>query len=199
MSQPKSIETLYNGYRFRSRLEARWAVFFDALGIRYEYEKEGYDLSGTWYLPDFWLSDLECWVEIKGQPVTDEEITKASLLCLATRKRVHIFSGDAWFSTAEWTFIYNPHEGNVIPADLPSPLIGEDGFVTSSPYKWAWEPAPIWETDVDTGQPAIIDLPIKLAYGYQPMRLELQKYGVQFVEFDPRVATAYAAARSARF
>ena len=30
----KAIETVYNGYRFRSRLEARWAVFFDALADR---------------------------------------------------------------------------------------------------------------------------------------------------------------------
>ena len=28
-----AIETEYCGYRFRSRLEARWAVFLDALGI----------------------------------------------------------------------------------------------------------------------------------------------------------------------
>lgn len=41
----KAKETRYNGYRFRSRLEARWAVFFDTLGIKYEYEKEGYDFS----------------------------------------------------------------------------------------------------------------------------------------------------------
>jgi hypothetical protein len=41
----KAKETHYNGYRFRSRLEARWAVFFDALDIKYEYEKEGFDLS----------------------------------------------------------------------------------------------------------------------------------------------------------
>jgi hypothetical protein len=36
----KPIETRYNGYRFRSRLEARWAVFFDTLGIEYQYELE---------------------------------------------------------------------------------------------------------------------------------------------------------------
>ena len=28
----RPIETHYNGYRFRSRLEARWAVFFEAMG-----------------------------------------------------------------------------------------------------------------------------------------------------------------------
>ena len=42
MAEIKAIETIYNGYRFRSRLEARWAVFFDEIGIKYEYEKEGY-------------------------------------------------------------------------------------------------------------------------------------------------------------
>lgn len=50
----KPIETKYKGYRFRSRLEARWAVFFDALGLTWDYEREGYDLGAAgWYLPDF--------------------------------------------------------------------------------------------------------------------------------------------------
>ena len=50
----KAIETIYKGYRFRSRLEARWAVFFDALGIDWQYEVEGFELdNGEWYLPDF--------------------------------------------------------------------------------------------------------------------------------------------------
>lgn len=61
------IETVYNGYRFRSRLEARWAVFFDKLHIKYEYEPEGYKLSdGTCYLPDFYLPESDTYVEIKG-------------------------------------------------------------------------------------------------------------------------------------
>lgn len=62
----KAIETHYNGYRFRSRLEARWAVFFDALGVRYEYEPEGFELSTGWYLPDFWLPELNLYAEIKS-------------------------------------------------------------------------------------------------------------------------------------
>ena len=76
----KAIETHYNGYRFRSRLEARWAVFFDTLGVRYEYEPEGFELDdGTWYLPDFLLHDVitryaqgdertDIYVEVKGEP-----------------------------------------------------------------------------------------------------------------------------------
>lgn len=54
----KAIQTKYNGYHFRSRIEARWAVFFDALGVIYQYEPEGYKLrNGSWYLPDFLIPD----------------------------------------------------------------------------------------------------------------------------------------------
>ena len=59
-------ETEYKGYRFRSRLEARWAVFFDALDIDYEYEPEGFVLSNKQtYLPDFYLPFYNVYVEVK--------------------------------------------------------------------------------------------------------------------------------------
>lgn len=87
----KAIETEYNGYRFRSRLEARWAVFFDRLGIEWDYEKEGYDMEGIRYLPDFWLPEYDCFVEIKGQEPTREETKKALLLSLLSGKKVYIF------------------------------------------------------------------------------------------------------------
>lgn len=77
----KPIETHYNGYRFRSRLEARWAVYFDTLGIEYEYEKEGFDLGDCgWYLPDFWFPQVNMWAEVKGKPFTADEYMKASRL-----------------------------------------------------------------------------------------------------------------------
>lgn len=62
----QAIETKYKGYRFRSRLEARWAVFFDALGIEWEYEKEGFTNGEEYYLPDFYLPQHKVWVEVKG-------------------------------------------------------------------------------------------------------------------------------------
>ena len=63
----KPIETRAYGYRFRSRLEARWAVFFQTLGLQWEYEPEGFDLGGELYLPDFRVTtgDLVYWYEIK--------------------------------------------------------------------------------------------------------------------------------------
>lgn len=63
-----AIETEYKGYLFRSRLEARWAVFFDAAGIEWKYESEGYEVGGHRYLPDFWLPGCEVFVEVKGDP-----------------------------------------------------------------------------------------------------------------------------------
>lgn len=67
MSDIKPIQTRYKGYHFRSRLEARWAVFFDALGLNWEYEPEGYQTSEGWYLPDFYLPKFDCFVEIKSK------------------------------------------------------------------------------------------------------------------------------------
>ena len=46
-----AIPTLYRGRKYRSRLEARWAAFFDRLGWKHEYEP--FDL-GAWS-PDFLL------------------------------------------------------------------------------------------------------------------------------------------------
>ena len=69
----KAIETRYKGYRFRSRLEARWAVFFDAFPLRWEYEHEGYDLGKEgYYLPDFYLPDLEGGTFVEVKPDDDQ-------------------------------------------------------------------------------------------------------------------------------
>lgn len=73
----KAIETVYNGYRFRSRLEARWAIFFDAAGIEYQYEPEGFEIEcqcygdSDKYLPDFYLPEFDVYAEVKG---SDEQL-----------------------------------------------------------------------------------------------------------------------------
>jgi hypothetical protein len=90
----KAIETTYNGYRFRSRLEARWACFLDSLAVPYAYEAEGYDLDGVWYLPDFWLPTINCWMEIKGKPPNAEEIDKAIRLARLGGRPVIVFAGE---------------------------------------------------------------------------------------------------------
>lgn len=76
----KAIETKYKGYRFRSRLEARWAVFFDELGLPWEYEKEGFNYNGIYYLPDFYFPTLKIWAEVKPEKFTKEEFIKVAAL-----------------------------------------------------------------------------------------------------------------------
>lgn len=63
-----AIETSYKGYKFRSRLEARWAVFFDELGLEWKYEDQGYEVGEHRYLPDFYLPTKGYWCEVKGDP-----------------------------------------------------------------------------------------------------------------------------------
>lgn len=68
----KAIETRYKGYNFRSRLEARWAVYFDELRVDWEYEKEGFELPSGRYLPDFYFPWMSVWAEVKP----DRELTR---------------------------------------------------------------------------------------------------------------------------
>lgn len=64
-----AIQTKYAGILFRSRLEARWAVFMDTVGLKWHYEPQGYGvptiLGKINYLPDFWLG-IGMWAEVKG-------------------------------------------------------------------------------------------------------------------------------------
>ena len=70
------IQTEYKSYLFRSRLEARWALYFDLCGIKWQYEAEGFTLSdGQRYLPDFWLPDYNQFVEVK--PANDKCVLTA--------------------------------------------------------------------------------------------------------------------------
>lgn len=71
----RPIATRYGGVLFRSRLEARWAVFFDCLHIPWEYEPQGFDIGdGQAYLPDFilGLGDL-VYAEVKPSVWADED------------------------------------------------------------------------------------------------------------------------------
>lgn len=86
----KAIDTQYKGYKFRSRLEARVAVFLDALDASWEYEPEGYVLpiNGN-YLPDFLVYSFPkatraFWLEVKGRSPSKREIYKLRELCVET-------------------------------------------------------------------------------------------------------------------
>lgn len=100
----KPIETEYKGYRFRSRLEARWAIFFDALHLQWVYEDEGFQfdripvrITTDWekisgkYLPDFYFPKLNYYIEIKGRPATNFETLLCAALSSITDSKVYLF------------------------------------------------------------------------------------------------------------
>lgn len=106
-----AIETRYKGFRFRSRTEARWAVFFDALGVKWDYERDGYDLGeGSLYLPDFWLFDSQCYAEVKGQEFTVKEVNLCRVLALKSSYPVVMLPGVP--------------EARAYQAEMPNGLLG---------------------------------------------------------------------------
>ena len=89
----KAIQSIYKNVKFRSRLEVRWAVFFDALGIEWLYEPEGFDLDGEWYLPDFFLPSFNggTWCEVKPH---EGDFSKAKRFVEKTKKSIWLCEGN---------------------------------------------------------------------------------------------------------
>jgi hypothetical protein len=106
MKSHNAIETVYSGYRFRSRLEARWAVAFDSIGHSWWYEHEGFELPSGRYLPDFYLPGLQAWAEVKPVDLTKEELVKCAELVACTEKPCILLIG-----TPEPTNYYFLHGG----------------------------------------------------------------------------------------
>lgn len=118
----KAIETRYAGHRFRSRLEARWAVFFDAYDIPWEYEPQGFVIplengESMPYLPDFLLPECGTWIEVKGN---DGDIDR-QLLLAAARHLPGKGIGE-----------YGPRL--MILGPIPTPRSGDWGWIGLTPF-----------------------------------------------------------------
>jgi hypothetical protein len=100
MNTIQAIETIYNGIRYRSRNEAKWGVFFSCLGLDFEYEPEGYEITYNnkkiRYTPDFLIQkqpkfDTNLYVEIKPSVGGEIIITKddaAKILAFGRHKPI---------------------------------------------------------------------------------------------------------------
>lgn len=91
--QIQPIQTCYRGFLFRSRLEARWAVFFDSMGITFEYEPQGFQLpNGKRYLPDFLLTHLDIFAEVKPNwPNATSDLLKAQEFVMGGMSKAILF------------------------------------------------------------------------------------------------------------
>lgn len=176
----KAIETFYNGHLFRSRTEARWAVFFDTLGVAYRYEMEGYELFGIRYLPDFWLPGQQCWFEVKGIEPDESEREKAFRLAHASGRPVFIFWGGCEPPDGQW-----PHR------DDASEVYDGRG----------WDNGQMW---CDCGHCGAVGITFEGRAARLPCgcirRIEGPSWADRHHRYDaPRLTAAFTAARMARF
>jgi len=123
MTEIGPIETDYAGYRFRSRLEARWAVFFDKIGIPWEYEAEGYETPLGRYLPDFRLKlhDRHVLFEVKPDRGVNPKDPRSVEL---DRRWVHVAGISEFYATYGLPRISRARE-------MDDGLFGWDGFPRS--------------------------------------------------------------------
>lgn len=96
------LPTIYNGVKYRSRTEARWAKFFDSAGIKFSYECEAIMLQTGPYLPDFEIyvtrGGRKVYAEVKGV-FSSEEINRCKALCETTGRQVVMLDGPPDFKT----------------------------------------------------------------------------------------------------
>ncbi|WP_394617150.1 hypothetical protein JNUCC0626_47325 [Lentzea sp. JNUCC 0626] len=222
MGRITPIKTRYAGYRFRSRREARWAVFFDTLGIPWRYEPEGFSLGDAGaYLPDFQLypnTELAMWFEVKGEFPTDVEVRKAQALSTGTGLRTCIYFGEVDLpAPASLTNMSLNEFVDHVPEYRWVDDIGWAPFLTG-PAKWELgfgptaymiipqegaEPgtSPWWWTDC--GLCGRIILKVHGQIGWCPYRGDdLPKDHLLYPSFGhatPRLQAAYTAGKSAQF
>lgn len=128
----KAIPTEYAGLVLRSRTEARWAFFFDLIRLKWEYEKEAFNLGelGS-YLPDFWFPTVKMWAEVKPKEFTPLELRKARRLAETTEASCILLDGTP-DARNYWTI--GPYEEDpalgppMIDVVLGSDHLGAGGF-----------------------------------------------------------------------
>lgn len=81
----------FEGVRYCSRSEAKWAVVLKALGLRAYYEPSRYHLPSGTYEPDFWVPQLDAYLEVKPCNLDDVRFAE---LGENRAKRVFVVSGD---------------------------------------------------------------------------------------------------------
>jgi hypothetical protein len=142
VSTIKAIETRYKGYRFRSRLEARWAVFLETVGLRWRYETEGFEFGPEIrYLPDFYLPDWDIFLEIKPELpcVQLEEVGHGRNMVIAMDERGFTPIGKFLIAALNLqTTETDPSTGKELARNRLYMACGTPGVPTLVDYKGRW-------------------------------------------------------------
>lgn len=131
LGQFQAIETRHKGRLYRSRLEARWSIFFDAQGIAFEYELEGVNMGPAgWYLPDFYLLHVGMWAEVKPIEFTPEQLAKCRALVMGTGRPCLLLVGSP--DCHEYDALYREtHDGRSDVVRFPHTLSTETKWYKS--------------------------------------------------------------------
>lgn len=158
----QALPTIYKGHEFRSRLEARWAIFFDCMGWKWEYEPEAVETRHGGYLVDFWLPDHKVYAEVKPGEFTSVEFDKACDLVDKSRRSLLLLSGEPqpllsyYLVTGDFERVWDEEKG--VPTDemkreVRNRLLQEyaqgDLFITDGLCPWfdgSSLPVPLRET-----------------------------------------------------
>jgi hypothetical protein len=119
-----SIQRTYRNVLMRSHAEARMASFLDFQNLNWLYEPE--KIGPLHYLPDFYLPDLETYIEVKPRDVSIAELAK-------------------FYLTAESIL---PHKTFILMYifDSWSPLVWDIFFQIKDSSEW------IWASSLDSNQ-----------------------------------------------
>jgi len=85
---------IYGNIKFNSLIEAKWAVFFDTLNLKWEYHKQEFKFShGKSITPDFYIEGIG-WFEVRTKTSDHEIYTLCRGLAVRTQEFVFIANGD---------------------------------------------------------------------------------------------------------
>jgi hypothetical protein len=103
------IPTTYKGIQMKSKLETKIAMFLDGLGIKWKYEPTNFLLSnGITYVPDFFLTELQMWLEVKGD-IQEHNKQISELFVIENKTELILISNKEamWFSAKDWVDGFN--------------------------------------------------------------------------------------------
>lgn len=145
-SRVRGIPTTYNGTKFRSRLEGRWAAFFDLIGWRWIYEP----FDTAHWIPDFLIQGASpLLIEVGPCDLWSDYSTKAEK-AIAAFPPVNAYCERIDHDTCchEDDFVVStvPDRTSLVLGNFPivdSPVGPAAGLITSD-GTWFWTDAAIW-------------------------------------------------------
>lgn len=186
----RSLPTYYKGITFRSRLEARWAIFFDRLGLQWEYEPEGLEIHRRsfsffaqqslpekfGYVPDFYLPEIDCFYEVKGS-LTPQETFRLMEIALAITTP---HGGRPYENDGKGFFVVGNFRHGVLPAQHR--LEGYKGTVRCTDFSTGLhgDNFEIWQLNSDSDLKWMADV---LCNGTEPLSRCHYKEIIPAIEF----------------